>query len=166
MNVDRRLFLAAAAVALAACSKPEPPTVTPISARVTRISPAGITVEAKLEAYNPNSFEIGVKSFTATVVLDGSHNLGTVTAPHALKLPAKKKKQFAIPIALNWSNVAALAPLALSNRDVPYEASGKVKVSAESIELELPFKVSGVVTHQQMQQAVGSAIPKIPGLPF
>jgi hypothetical protein len=49
---------------------------------------------------------------------------------------------------------------------VPYEASGTVKVSAESIDVEVPFKVSGVLTHQQVVQAVGSAIPKVPGLPF
>ena len=163
--MNRRLFLAAT-VALAACSKPEPPTVTPISGRVTKIDSSGITVEAKLEAHNPNDFEIKVKSFTATIVLDDKHNIGTVTAPHAITLPANKKKQFEIPISLNWANAASLAPLAMSNRDVPYEASGKVKVSAQSIELELPFTVKGVVTHQQLVQAVGSAIPKVPGLPF
>lgn len=166
MNAARPLFLAAAVALASACSKPEPPTITPISGRVTQITSSGIHVEAKLEAHNPNSFEIGVKSATATIVLDGKHNIGTVTTPHAIKLPAKKKKIIDIPIALNWSNVASLAPLAMSNRDIPYEASGKVKVSAESIELELPFTVTGVVTHAQMQQAVGSAIPKLPGLPF
>jgi LEA14-like dessication related protein len=165
MNAARPL-LAAAVLSLAACSKPEPPTVTPISGRVTSISTTGITVEAKLEAHNPNDFDLNVKSFTATVVLDNTYNIGTVTSPHAIKLPAKKKKQIEIPIALKWNDVASLAPLAMSNKDVPYEASGTVKVSAESIELELPFKVTGIVTHAQIMQAVGKSIPKVPGLPF
>lgn len=165
MNAARPL-LAVAVLALASCSRPEPPTVRPISGRVSSISPSGITVDAKLEAENPNDFELGVRSFTATIVLDGKYNIGTVTSPHALKLPAKKKKQFDVPISLRWNDVGSLAPLALSNRDVPYEASGKVKVSVESVELEVPFTVTGIVTHQQIVQAVGNSIPKIPGLPF
>jgi LEA14-like dessication related protein len=167
MNAARPLpLLFAAALALGACTKPEPPTVTPISGRVTRIDGTGLTVEAKLEAYNPNDFDIKVKSFTATVVLDNQYNIGTVTASHAIDLPAKKKKQFDLPITMKWNDVAALAPLAMSNRDVPYEASGTVKVSAESIDVDVPFKVNGTVTHQQISQAVGRSLPKLPGLPF
>lgn len=165
MNVARPL-LAAAAVALAACSAPEPPTVKPVSGRVSQIDTNGITVEAKLEAHNPNDFDIDVKGFTATIVLDNKHNIGTVSSQHALTLPANKKKVFDLPISIKWNDVASIAPLALSNRDVPYEASGKVKVGAKSVSLELPFKVTGMVTHAQIVQAVGSAIPKIPGLPF
>ncbi len=56
MNAARPL-LVAAVLALSSCSKPEPPTVTPISGRVSAISTTGITVDAKLEAYNPNEFE-------------------------------------------------------------------------------------------------------------
>jgi LEA14-like dessication related protein len=161
-----RPLLFAAALGLVACSKPEAPTVTPISGRVTGISTSGLDVAAKLEAYNPNDFDISVKSFTATVTLDHQYTIGTVTIAHAVELPAKKKKVFEVPISVKWNDVAALAPLALSNRDVPFDAEGKVKVSAASLDVELPFKVSGVVTHQQITQAVGRSIPKIPGLPF
>lgn len=161
-----RPFLAAALFALAACSRPEPPTVQPISGRVSAISNTGITVDAKLEAYNPNDFEISVKSFTATIVLDHQYDIGTVTSQHAVTLPAKKKKVFEVPISLKWHDVGALAPLALSNKDVPYEASGSVKVDTGAMDLDVPFKVAGVVTHAQISQAVGKSIPKIPGLPF
>jgi LEA14-like dessication related protein len=165
MNRARSLLFAAA-LALGACSKPEPPTITPISGRITSISPSGMSVEAKLEGYNPNSFDITVKSFTAKVTLDDKYDIGTVTERKAIELPSKKKKQFDVPISLKWHDVAALAPLALSNRDVPYVAEGSVKVKAESIELEVPFKVNGIVTHAQISQAVGRSIPQIPGLPF
>jgi LEA14-like dessication related protein len=140
--------------------------VTPISGRVTSISTTGMAVEAKLEAENPNDFDIKVKSFTATIVVDGKYSIGTVTSNHALTLPAHKKKQFDLPISMNWSDVGALVPLSLSNRDVPYEASGDVTVVARSVEIELPYKVTGVITHQQIVQAVGKSLPKIPGLPF
>jgi len=161
-----RPFLAAAAVAFVACSRPEVPTVQPISGRVSAISNTGITVDAKLEAYNPNDFEISVKSFTATIVLDHQYNIGTVTSAQAVTLPAKKKKLFEVPITIKWNDVGALAPLAMSSKDVPYEASGSVKVDTGSIDLDVPFKVTGVVTHAQISQAVGKAIPRIPGLPF
>lgn len=165
MNAARPLVLAAALLA-AGCSRPEPPTVRPISGRITSIDPSGITVEAKLEANNPNDFEIKVKSFTATIVLDGKHNIGTVTSLHALTLPANKKKVFDLPISMKWNDVASLAPLALQSRDVPYEASGKVSVEAHSISVEVPFKVTGMVTHKQIMESVGRSIPRIPGLPF
>lgn len=165
MNAARPL-LAAAVLALAACSKPEPPTVTPLSGRVSAISTTGITVEAKLEGYNPNDFDLGVKSFNATVVLDNTYNIGKVSSSHTIKLPAHKRTKFDVPISLKWNDVGALAPLAMSNKDVPFEATGTVKVSADSIDVELPFKVTGIVTHQQIVQAVGKSIPKIPGLPF
>lgn len=161
-----RSLLAAAALTLVACSKPEPPTVRPISGRITSINGNGITVEAKLEAKNPNSFDIKVKSFNATIVLDDKINIGTVTSLHSITLPAEKKKQIDLPISVKWNDVGALAPLALSNRDVPYEASGTVKVAAGSVDLDLPFKVTGVVTHAQITQAVGKSIPHVPGLPF
>jgi LEA14-like dessication related protein len=133
---------------------------------VTGINTGGIEVEAKLEAYNPNDFEIQVKSFSATVTLDRQINVGTVTSPQQVTLPAKKKKVFDVPIAVKWNDVASLAPLGLSNRDVPWAADGTVKITASSLDVDVPFKVNGVVTHQQIVQAVGRSLPRIPGLPF
>ena len=140
--------------------------VRPVSGRLVGINNAGIDLEAKLEAENPNDFEIQVKSFTATVTLDRQINVGTVTSAHAVTLPAKKKKVFEVPISVKWNDVLALAPLSLSNRDVPWEAEGTVKISAESLTVNLPFKVNGVLTHQQIMTAVSKSIPKLPGLPF
>jgi len=140
--------------------------VNPVSGRVTGISTAGIDIEAKLEGYNPNDFDISVKSYTVSLTLDHQLHVGTVTSKRGVDLPARKKKVFEVPISVKWNDVAALVPLALSNRDIPFEADGKVKLSGDVIDVELPFKVGGVVTHQQISQAVGKAIPKIPGLPF
>ena len=161
-----RSFAVYALLALAACSKPEPPTVKPVSGRVTGINTTGLEVEAKLEAYNPNDFEIQVKSFTATITLDRNINVGAVSSARAVTLPAKQKKVFDVPMSVRWSDATQVAPLALSNRDVPWEAEGKVKVGGDSLDVDLPFKVSGIITHQQIVQAVGRSLPKIPGLPF
>jgi len=172
MRSSRPLVLLAAVLGLAACTrlggctKPEPPTVKPVSGRITGINNTGLEVEAKLEATNPNDFDIQVKSFTATVTLDHQINLGTVTSNQAVTLPANKKKVFELPIVVKWHDVSALVPLGLSNRDVPWDADGTVKVSAESLEVNVPFKVDGVVTHQQIVTAVGRSLPRLPALPF
>jgi LEA14-like dessication related protein len=156
--------VAVAALGLAACSRPEPPTVKPLSGRLISLSNAGIDVEATLEASNPNDFPIQVKSFTAKLTLDRRIDLGKVTSPQQVTLPANGKKVFTVPLSMKWNDAAALVPLGLSNKDVPWDADGTVKLSAESLDLDLPFKVSGVVTHQQVMQAVGRSVPRIPGL--
>ena len=154
----------AAALGLLACTKPEPPTVRPVSGRLVGINEKGLEVEAKLEATNPNDFEIKVKSFTADVTLDHRIKVGTVTSNSVVTLPANKKKVFDVPISVKWDDVATLVPLSLSNKDVPWEAEGSVKVAAESLEVNIPFKVNGVLTHQQIMTAVSKSIPRIPGL--
>jgi LEA14-like dessication related protein len=168
MRSARPLALAAAPLVLAllACSKPEPPTVRPVSGRFVGISATGLDVEAKLEATNPNDFEIKVKSFTADVTLDHRIKVGSITSASTITLPPKQKKVFEIPISVKWEDVSALVPLGLSNRNVPWEAEGKVKLSADDIDVSLPFKVDGVLTHQQITTAVSKSIPQIPGLPF
>jgi LEA14-like dessication related protein len=168
MRAARPLALAAAAVAfgLLACSKPEPPTVRPVSGRFVGISPAGLDVEAKLEATNPNDFDIKVKSFTADVTLDRRIKVGTITSTTTITLPAKQKKVFDVPISVKWDDVSALVPLGLSNRSVLWEAEGKVKLSADGLDVSVPFKVDGSLSHQQIMTAVSKSIPQIPGLPF
>jgi len=155
----------AAVLALTSCTKPEVPTVKPVSGRLVGVTTSGIDVEAKLEAYNPNDFEIEVLSYTASVTLDHKINLGSITSQQKVTLPPKKKKTFDVPVSMKWNDAQQLVPLALSKRDVPWDADGKVKIGGDSIDVELPFKVSGVVTHQQVQEAVSRSLPKIPGLP-
>lgn len=159
-----RSLLAVTALALAACSRPEPPTVRPISGKVTTISTTGLDLEAKLEATNPNGFDIPIRSFTAKITLDHKYDAGTVSSNHAVTLPAEQKKVFDLPISLKWNDVTTLAPLALVTRDIPWDADVTIKVDAKGIDVDVPFKVSGVITHLQIVTAVGRSLPKIPGL--
>jgi hypothetical protein len=41
-----------------------------------------------------------------------------------------------------------------------------VSLTASGLDVSLPFKVDGVLSHQQIMAAVGRSIPKIPGMPF
>lgn len=160
------LFAAALALGctLAGCSRPEPPQITSISGRVTTIDPNGINVTANLEAYNPNDFALEIKTATGKITLDGSIDLGQVTVPNPVKLPARKKVKFNVPIAVKWHDAASLVPLGASGKDVPYTVDGTVDLK-EPVEMQVPFKVSGVVTHAQIMQAVGKSSPKVQGLP-
>src|SRR5512132_2132749 len=109
--MNRHLFFAAA-IALVACAKPEPPRLTPLSARVTAISPLGIDVELKLDAENPNASDLSARSVTATITVDGRFTLGSVTVPHAIKLPAHKKTTLDVPVSSRWKDLSGLVSLA------------------------------------------------------
>lgn len=159
-----RRILYAAAFALVACAKPEPPRLTPLSARVTAISAQGIDADLKLEAENINDSDLSARSVTATITLDGRVTLGSVTVPHAIKLPAHKKTTIDVPVSSRWKDLSGLMTLAAAGKDVPYTVDGTVELGGDTLHLQVPFRVAGIVTRAQLTQATLSSLPKIPGL--
>ena len=162
--MNRRHLFAAVALVLVACAKPEPPRLTPLSAKVTAISTQGIDVALKLEAENPNDRAITARSLTATITLDGRYVLGTVTVPHNINLPAHQKTILDVPVSSRWKDLAGLTTLAMAGKDVPYKVDGKVDLGGDMISVTVPFEVGGTVTREQVAQAALSSLPKIPGL--
>ena len=162
--MNRRHLFAALALVLTACTKPDPPRLTPLSAKVTAISPQGIDVDVKLEAENPNESALSARSLTATITLDGRYVLGTVTVPHQIKLPAHQKTVLDVPVASRWQDLSGLAALAMAGKDVPYTIDGTVQLGGETLSVAVPFSVAGIVTREQLAQAALSSLPKIPGL--
>ncbi|HZF51666.1 MAG TPA: LEA type 2 family protein [Polyangiaceae bacterium] len=154
-----------AALAMVSCSGPEPPTLTPVSGAITSVSPAGLGLRVKLEAYNPNSFGLTTRDVTAKVTLDGRYDAGTVTIRHALDLPAQKRTALDIPVTMTWNDLAGLAGLAAAGRDIPYTVEGTVAVGGEKLNVNVPFRIAGSVTQKQLLQATMSSLPQIPGLP-
>jgi LEA14-like dessication related protein len=162
-----RAWVCAAALSVVAgggCTKPQLPRVTPLSAKVTGVGPDGIDLVAKLSAYNPNDVDLSIQSVTATVTLDGRHEIGTFKESKPVKLPAKKRTVVDVPIEAKWSDVMSIAQLALSGRDIEYLIDGKAVLGGTFVNVELPFQMKGIVTQAQMKQAAARAIPKIPGL--
>jgi LEA14-like dessication related protein len=155
-----------AASFVVACSKPEPPVITPKEASVTAITGTGVDLRASLEAYNPNRIALDARTVTAKMVLDGKYDLGTVTIPHAIALPAGARVTLDVPVSIKWNDFAPLLTLAASNHDVPYEITGTVNVGGEKINFDLPFSVKGTMTHAQIVQATMRSIPQIPGMPM
>jgi LEA14-like dessication related protein len=154
-----------AALAIAGCSGPEPPTLTPVSGAITSVSPTGIGLRVKLEAYNPNSFGLTTRDVTAKVTLDGRYDVGTVTIKHALELPSKKRTPLDIPVTVAWRDLAGLAGLAASGRDVPYAVEGTVAIGGEKLNVDVPFRIAGSLTQKELLQATMSSLPKLPSLP-
>jgi LEA14-like dessication related protein len=163
-RMNRRPFFAVAALALVACAKPDPPKLTPLSAKVTSISPLGIDVALRLEAENPNRSDLTARSVTATITLDGRYVLGTVTVPHALNLPAHQKTTIDVPVSSRWQDLSGLVSLAAAGKDIPYKVDGTVELGGDLLSIPVPFHLGGTVTREQLTQATLKSLPKIPGL--
>lgn len=159
-------FLAIAALVLvsAGCKKPEPPHITPKEAKVTMVGPAGVTMEVKVEAMNPNSYALTAQSITAHARLDGKYDLGTVTVPQAIALPAEKPTEITASMTMPWADVQTLAGLMGTQRPVPYSVEGTAKIGGEKLNVDVPFAVTGTITRDQIIGAAARGLPAIPGL--
>ena len=158
--------LSLVALVVVGCSKPDPPVLTPQSAKVTGVTFAGVSLELRLEAFNPNSSELSARSVTGKVVLDGRVDLGTAKVASAIRLPAGARTTLDVPLALTWTDVSALAVLASSNRAIPYTIDGTVTVGGERLNVDLPFHMDGSITHEEMVQATSRSLPPGVKLPF
>jgi LEA14-like dessication related protein len=158
-------LLAAATVLLAsACQRPDPPILTPRSAKITAITPQGVDVLADLDVENPNGFALSARSVSAKVKLDGKYDVGSVKVASPLSIPAHKTAHLSVPLSFHWTTIAALGALAAAPQSVPYDVDGTVEIGGESLSVDLPFHVSGTLTHEQLVQAAVGSLPKIPGL--
>ena len=160
----RPFFAAAAALVLVACAKPDPPRLTPLSARITAISPVGMDVDLKLEAENPNGIDLTGREVKATITVDNRIVLGTVTVPNRIKLPAHQKTAIDVPVSSRWQDLSGLVGLVTAGKDVPYKVDGTVEIGGDSLNVTVPFHVAGTVTREQLMQATLNSLPRIPGL--
>ncbi len=161
--MQRRALLVGLCIALAtpACSKPKPPTLTPVSAKISKLTPTGPTLDVVLQAHNPNGFELSAQSVEATVTFGKNVTLKPITVTSGVSLPAGKSTPIKVSIAATWDDVSKVAGLALASPTVPYSVAGKVKIGSAKLNVELPFTLKGKVTRSEMLSA---GIAGIPGL--
>lgn len=161
-----RSLLLAAALSLVACSRPEPPTLKPEVAAVTAVTAQGIDLRVQIQAYNPNGIDLTTRSVKATVLLDGKIDVGTVTVPTPLKLSAKKWTRIEAPLSVKWQDLTSIATLAAQSRGVPYQVNGTVAIGGETLNVDLPFRLAGTLTHEQLVTVIGNSLPglHLPGL--
>lgn len=146
------------------CAKPEPPVLTPKDATVTSLDSNGATFQLRVEAFNPNAIELAARSVSGKITLDGRHDLGTVTLAQGIKLPAKERTMLTVPLTAKWSDVAVLAALATENRAIPYAIDGVETLGGDRINVDVPFHVTGAITHDDLVKAASRALPGLPQL--
>lgn len=160
-----RVLVAASVVAsTAACSRPKAPQLTPQEAQITSVDVNGFDMRVKIDAFNPNGFPLAVRTVSAHVIVDGTQDLGTVTALQPINLPANAHTILDVPMNVKWKGIGGLATIAASKRPVPYVLDGTASVGGESLNVDVPFKLQGVLTAEQLQQAAVKSLQNIPGL--
>ncbi|MDB4933617.1 MAG: hypothetical protein JWP87_589 [Labilithrix sp.] len=158
------LSAAALVVTLAACSKPKAPQLVPQEAKVTSVDISGFDMRVKMDAFNPNGYPLSVRTVVAHVIVDGNQDLGTVTASQPIDLPANAHTIIDVPMSVKWKSVGSLAAIAAAKRPVPYTLDGTATVGGESLNVDVPFKMQGTITAEQLQQAGLKSLQGIPGL--
>jgi LEA14-like dessication related protein len=157
-----------AALGLAtACERPKPPTIMPKSAQVLAVGGTGLTLAVTFDVANPNRFPLVVHAVDGRFSLGASGagvELGKAHAEPASSIPARGTSTVTSQIAIAWTNLAALTPFLLSPAAVPYRFDGNATVGGESLNLSLPFTLSGELTRAQLLNAGLSGLSQ-PTLP-
>ena len=152
-------------VLFCACSKPEPPRITPYSARVSSVSPTGLGLSLELDVENRNPFPLVVREVTGKMKIGGAE-VGSADSKPDGNIPARGTARVPANLSLRWTNLAALAPLAASKQPVPYAFDGVAKVGGEKLNVDVPFTAKGELSQEQVVQAglrgLGGLIPVLP----
>ena len=137
------------------CAKPKPPTITPKSAQVLAVSATGVTLAVAFDVANPNRFPLIVHAVDGRFLLGAGAGveLGKAHAEPASSIPAEGSSTVTSEIAVGWTNLAALTPFMLSPAAVPYRFDGNATLGGDSLNLNLPFVLSGELTRAQLISA-------------
>jgi LEA14-like dessication related protein len=120
--------------------------------RVASVSPGGIELYLELQVRNENSFPLAAESVHGTLYGAESQKLGVGSSNPSAAIPAEGSGIVAARLHVAWENLAAIAPLLVSER-VPIEFRGDVTFGGETLHLTLPFTLSGELTRSQLLQA-------------
>jgi hypothetical protein len=155
-----RALLVATAALVVGCSKPSPPTLAPEQVSVTRIDVTGIALDLAMSATNPNSVDLTASAVSTHVVVDKTHDVGSVTLPNTITLPAGKTTKLDVPVTLKWSDVGLLAQLAASTGAVPYSVDGTLEMGGNLLHVAVPFHFEGSISREQILGAMMNSLPK------
>jgi LEA14-like dessication related protein len=157
-----RSALPVAFLALLACSTPQPPTLQPEKVTVTSVDGQAIHLQVTLTATNPNAVDLAVQDVTAHVKVADKIDLGSVTLPKALSLPAGKATSIDAPLTVPWGDVTAFAQLAGAAATVPYTVDGTVELGGSLLHVTVPYHLTGSMTRQQFVSVTLRSL--VPGL--
>jgi hypothetical protein len=144
-----------------ACAKPSPPSLQPERVTLTGLDLQGMAVTVEVSATNPNAIDLDATALTSHLVVDKTHDVGAITLPESITLPAGKTTKLSIPIAIKWTEVGFLAQLGASGGAVPYSVDGTLELGGKLLHVGVPFHLDGAITHEQLLGAALGALPKI-----
>ncbi|HET9932527.1 MAG TPA: LEA type 2 family protein [Polyangiaceae bacterium] len=151
MKPSRALSVSVIALALGvACSKPKPPTVRPLSARVVAVTPSEIRLAVDLEVTNPNGFPLVARSVDGTLSVGSGAELGRSHTDLASSIPAGATANVTSEVSVGFQNLGALAPFVLSPLPVPYELHGSATLGGEKLNVSVPFTLNGELTRAEL----------------
>jgi Late embryogenesis abundant protein len=157
MQTANALSVVAAATLIlsAACAKPKPPTIAAKSAQVLEVGPAGLKLAVAFDVTNPNGFPLLVHSVDGSFALGPGPGaeLGRAHAEPASSIPAEGTSSVTSELSVGWTNLAVLAPFALSPTPVPYQFRGTALLGGERLNVSVPFTLSGELTRAQLINA-------------
>jgi hypothetical protein len=160
--VVRSFFLLALAViAIAGCSKPDPPKLTPQRATVTALSLQGAELRVELDAMNPNRTDLSAQSLSVKLSFDG-RDAGTTTIDHPVTLPAGQTTKLDVPMTVPWSAATMLASLAAQGKDLAYALDGTVGLGGDLVHVDVPFHMTGTVPRDDLLKAAVRSLPPLP----
>jgi LEA14-like dessication related protein len=129
---------------LMACSRPEPPTLTPERVEVVDSDAVSFIARVHCKAHNPNGFAIPVKSVRGNVRFEQSDTSG-VTGASTSTLAPNADTDVVLDLKADWPTVATTVGHAHAGQLVNYTASGTATLDASGKDIELPFSMQGQV---------------------
>jgi LEA14-like dessication related protein len=135
-----------------ACARPRPPQISPRVVQVAGVSPVGIDLDVQLGVHNPNAFSLYAEAVSGTLYVGNQQRLGRGEARPRQPIPGNSDGLVASRVHIDWADVTALLPL-LQKERVPYEFRGDVTLGGESLNVTLPFSLSGELTRAELIQA-------------
>jgi LEA14-like dessication related protein len=153
MSLRARSVVVTSALVLAtACTKPKPPTIAPKSAQVQTLSARGVELAVTFDVTNPNRFPLIVHSVDGrfSVGAGTGTELGTAHAEPSASIAAQATSTVTSTVAVGWTNLAALAPFALSPGAVPYTFMGSATLGGSELNVSVPFTLTGELTRAQL----------------
>lgn len=151
------------AFVLLGCSKPKAPTLTPRSAQVSSVFASGVELSVEFSAHNPNGFSLQGSEVRSTLELRDGTPLGSATSSEPFSIPAGGDAPVRAKLRVGFDSLAALAPFALTGTPLPYRLRGSASMGGESLNVDVPFQIDGVLTAEQVVAAgLQGAAPRLP----
>jgi LEA14-like dessication related protein len=164
MTTDRRMMLLGAlATFAAACSRPQPPSITPRSADVTGATSEGLGLRVHCVIRNSNAFALTVQRVSVRLTL-ASRDLGVTQLASALRLPTDTDVPLDIDVRAPWGDLPGIIAVTMFNENIPYRLDGTARVGGERLNVDVPFRLESTLPRRVLLGAASSAAPGVPPL--